>query len=187
LFYGAIGKAIISFLITQHFINPGIGTTTVVGNVFVYNRNTASLINRYQYENFDAVKAYPNDDNYLILLNDRLGKIRSKLIEISQDGTNTYSLSNIFTRPVSLDIQENGYFYVTDITGQYGTIYFRTFVADGSGNSTGQSGGPSGGGTGGGGNTGGPPGGTSGGNAGGSVIGGGGNTGGGGVVNPPGG
>ena len=167
--------------------NPGIGTTTVVGNVFVYNRNTASLINRYQYENFDAVKAYPNDDNYLILLNDRLGKIRSKLIEISQDGTNTYSLSNIFTRPVSLDIQENGYFYVTDITGQYGTIYFRTFVADGSGNSTGQSGGPSGGGTGGGGNTGGPPGGTSGGNAGGSVIGGGGNTGGGGVVNPPGG
>ena len=167
--------------------NPGIGTTTVVGNVFVYNRNTASLINRYQYENFDAVKAYPNDDNYLILLNDRLGKIRSKLIEISQDGTNTYSLSNIFTRPVSLDIQENGYFYVTDITGQYGTIYFRTFVADGSGNSTGQSGGPSGGGTGGGGNTGGPPGGTSGGNAGGSVIGGGGNTGGGGVVSPPGG
>ena len=127
----------------------------------------------------------------MILLNDRLGKIRSKLIEISQDGTNTYSLSNIFTRPFSLDIQENGYFYVTDITGQYGTIYFRTFVADGSGNSTGQSGGPSGGGTGGGGNTGGPPGGppggTSGGNAGGSVIGGGGNTGGGGVVNPPGG
>jgi hypothetical protein len=147
--------------------NPGIGTTTIIGNVFVYNRNTASLINNYQYENLDAVKAYPNDDNYLILLNDRLGRIRSKLIEISQDGTNTYSLSNVFTRPVSLAIEENGFFYVTDITGQYGNIYFRTFIGDGSGNSTGQSGGPSGGGFGG--NTGSPPGG----NAGGSLIGGG--------------
>ncbi len=145
--------------------NPGIGTTTIIGNVFVYNRNTASLINSYQYENLDAVKAYPNNDNYLVLLNDRIGRIRSKLIEISQDGTNTYSLSNIFTRPVSLDIQENGLFYVTDITGQYGNIYFRTFVGDGSGNSTGQSGGPSGGGSGG--NTGSPPGG----NAGGALIG----------------
>lgn len=160
--------------------NPGIGTTTFIGNVYVYNRNTASLINKYDYQNFDAVKAYPKDDNYLILINDRLGKIRSKLIEISQDGTNNYSLSNVFTRPVSLDIQENGYYYVTDITGQYGTIYFRTFVADGSGNSTGQSGGASGGGSSSGGNTGGPPGGTSGGNAGGGIIGGttGGNTGG---------
>lgn len=160
--------------------NPGIGTINFTGNVFVYNRNTASMINKYSYETFDAVKAYPEDDDYLILLNDRLGGVRSKLVKIGQDGTNNYSISNVFTRPVSLDIQENGNYYVTDVTGQYGTIYFRTFVQDGSGNSTGSSGGASGGGSDTGGSGGGP---TGGGNAGGSTIGGGtsgGNVGGGG-------
>ena len=151
---------------------PGISTENISGKLYVYNRNSASIINQYTYNNFDAVKAYPQDDNYLVLLNDRIGGIRSKLIRIAQDGTSNFTASNIFTRPVSLDIQENNQFYVTDITGQYGTIYFRTFVADGSGNSTGTSGLGSNTGSGGssqGGNTGG----TAGGNAGGNTIGGG--------------
>jgi hypothetical protein len=151
---------------------PGIATQNIVGSLYVYNRNSASIINQYKYTNFDAVKAYPQNDDYLVLLNDRIGGIRSKLIRMAQDGTTNFSASNIFTRPVSLDIQENDQFYVTDITGQYGTIYFRTFVADGSGNSTGTSGTGSNTGSGGssqGGNTGG----TSGGNAGGNTIGGG--------------
>jgi len=138
---------------------PGISTNNIVGKAIVYNRNSGSLVNQYEFANFDAVKAYSEDDSYLILLNDRLGGIRSKLIKIGQDGSNQYSLSNVFSRPVSLEIKENGYYYVTDLTGQYGSIFFRTFVADGSGNSTGS-------------NTRGSGGSTSGGNAGGNIIGG---------------
>ena len=108
------------------------------------------------------MKAYPDNDDFVILLNDRLKSIRSKLIKIGQDGTTKYSVTNTFSRPVSLELADNGNYYVTDLTGQYGTIFFRTFVQDGSGNSQGQTQGGS----------------TGGGNAGGGIIGGSGNTGG---------
>jgi hypothetical protein len=158
---------------------PGISTDNITGKAIIYNRNSGSLVNQYTFSNFDAVKAYSEDDGYLILLNDRLGGIRSKLVKVGQDGSNQYTLSNAFSRPVSLEIKENGYYYVTDLTGQYGTIFFRTFVADGSGNSTGSSssggGGSTGGGNAGGGIIGGTTGGTSGGSTGGgNIIGGGG-------------
>ena len=94
----------------------------------------------YLYKNYDAVKAYPSNNGYLILLYDRPGNgLRSKLIEIGQDGISNYSLTNTFTKPVSLNIQQNGDYYVTDTSGQYGTLFFRTFVSDGSGNTTGSS------------------------------------------------
>lgn len=132
---------------------PGIGSTNITGNVFIYNRNTASVINQFSFNNYDAVKALSDESSILVLLNDRIGKIKSKLLRLNQDGTVSYNLSNVFTRPVSLDIKENGYYYVTDITGQYGTIFNRTFVGDGSGSSSGSN--QSGGGTTGGGTTGG--------------------------------
>lgn len=135
---------------------PGLTTVNIVGNVYIYNRNTAGLLNQYRYAGYDAVKAYPENDDFLVLLNDRLKSIRSKLIKIGQDGTNKYSVTNTFSRPASLELADNGNYYVTDLTGQYGEIFFRTFVQDGSGNSAGQTAGGS----------------TGGGNAGGGIIGG---------------
>ena len=156
---------------------PSNGISTIVGNVYIYNRNSNTIINNYVYNNYDAVKAFPVNNSYLILLFDRPGNgLRSKLIRIGQDGTTNYALTNTFTKPVSLDIRENGKYYVTDTTGQYGTLYFRTFISDGGGNTTG-AGNTNGGGTGVGvGGLGG--GGTTGGGRGGGIGGGGGGIGG---------
>lgn len=116
---------------------PGIGTQNFTGEVVVYNRNYNSILSNYSFKDYDAVKSEPFEDDYLVLLNDRIGSIRSKLIKIKSDGTVSYSASNIFTRPVSLKIKEDDKYYVTDTTGQYGTIYFRSFVTDGNPNSSG--------------------------------------------------
>ncbi len=144
---------------------PGLTTTDIEGKVLIYNRNSASLINQFSYVGFDAVQAYPQDNDFVILLNDRLSSLRSKLLKIGQDGTTKYSVTNQFSRPVSLDVSEDDNYYVTDLTGQYGTIFFRTFVEDGAGTSSGQT-------TGSGGSA------TGGGNFGGQIPGGGGGTGG---------
>jgi len=125
---------------------PTNGITTIAGNVTIYNRNTNFIVNQYTYNGYDTVKALPVNNDYLVLLYDRQGNgLRSKLIKIGADGQNYYSLTNTFTRPVSLNIAENGNYYVTDTTGQIGTIFIRTFVDDGasSGVSAGSSSGSS--------------------------------------------
>lgn len=114
---------------------PTNGITTIVGRVSVYDRNKNIIINHFDYRGFDTVKALPDGEDYLILLHDRQASgLRSKLIKVSPDGRINYSLTNVFTRPVSLDIKENEQYYVTDTTGQIGTIFVREFVDDGGGN-----------------------------------------------------
>jgi len=154
---------------------PSAGISTIVGNLTIYNRNTNFIVNQFLYNGFDAVKSIPNNNDYLVLLYDRQGNgLRSKLIQIGADGAINYSLTNTFTKPVSLSVVENGNFYVTDTTGQIGTLFFRNFVADGA--STGVSAGSNGG-TGNGGSGNGASG-SSGGNFGGGVTGGSGGSGG---------
>ena len=111
---------------------PSNGITTIIGNLTVYNRNSGFIVNQFNYNGYDVVKSLPNNNNYLTLLYDRQGNgLRSKLIEISVDGQENYSLTNTFTKPISLNIVENGNYYVTDSTGQIGTLFFRQFVPDG--------------------------------------------------------
>ena len=105
------------------------------------------------------MKAQPEGEDFVVILNDRLKSIKSKLIKIGQDGATKYSVTNTFTRPVSLNIAENNFYYVTDLTGQYGKIFFRSFTQDGAGSSGGNSGGSGGTGGTGGGNAGGGTGG----------------------------
>jgi hypothetical protein len=117
---------------------PTNGISTIVGNVYIYNKNTGTIINQFSYPGFDAVKAIPQDNDFLILLYDRQANgLRSKLTRVGQDGKSNYNLTNVFTKPVSLDLKENNNYYVTDTTGKIGTIFDRQFVGDGSGNSTG--------------------------------------------------
>ena len=116
---------------------PGLGTQNIVGQVFVFNRNVGAVLNSYLFSGYDAVKAEPLDNDYVVLINDRIGFIRSKLVKIANDGRIAYSTSSALTRPVSLKIQEDGNYYVTDITGQYGNIYFRSFTPDGNAVSSG--------------------------------------------------
>lgn len=116
---------------------PTNGINTIIGNVYLFNRSNNSFLNQFSYNNLDTVKALPTPDNsFLILINDRISGLKSNLLKVAQDGAVNASYGNVFTQPVSLSIKENGNYYVSDTTGQIGTIYFRSFIADGSGNST---------------------------------------------------
>ena len=117
---------------------PSIGVTTIVGNVYVYNRNSGTISNQFSYKGFDTVKSLPIENDFLILLYDRQANgLRSKLIRVGQDGRTNYAINNLFIKPVSLRIGDEGDYYVTDTTGQIGTIFERQFIPDGSGNSNG--------------------------------------------------
>lgn len=112
--------------------HPSNGIATISGNVSVFNRNTNVITNQFVYNGYDTVKALPFDNQYLVLLYDRQGNgLRSKLIRVGIDGKTNYALTNVFSKPVSLDIAENSNYYVTDTTGQIGTIFIRQFIADG--------------------------------------------------------
>lgn len=113
-------------------------TTMASGKVYIYNRNKNLIVNRFEFNGFDTVKALPENNNYTILLYDRNANgLRSKLIKVSPDGKTNYSLTNVFTRPVSLEKKENESYYITDTTGKFGSIFIRQFILDGSGNSSG--------------------------------------------------
>jgi hypothetical protein len=125
---------------------PIVGFNTSPGYVYVYNRNLNTLINNFVFSS-SVVKTIPVNNEYLVLLYDwaTLG-LKSRVVKIQIDGTTDYSLTNIMTKPVSVNTQDNGFYYVTDTSGQLGVVFFRQFVGDGTGNGiTSTTGGTSGG------------------------------------------
>jgi len=186
---GGVGQPGNSLLIAQPSIDyttasPIIGYSTSPSFIYVYDRNKNFFINKLQFSS-TVVKAVPDANEYVALLYDWEGLgLRSKLIRVRPDSTTNFVVSNVLSKPVSLNLQLNGKYYVTDTTGQLGSVFFRKFIADGSGNTIGAANTGSGTGSSSGGNTSGNP--TGGSNFGGNSTGGklpasGGNSGGGGV------
>jgi hypothetical protein len=154
-----------SLLIAQPSIdystsNPSIGLSTSPSYIYVYNRNKNYFINKFEF-NSTVAKAIPDSNEYVAILYDWAGLgLRSKLVRIKPDSTTDFVLNNVLNKPVSLNSQLNGKYYVTDTTGQLGNIFFRKFISDGSGNTIGAA------------NTGGGSGNSSGGNTSGNPTGG---------------
>lgn len=151
-----------SLLIAQPSIdystsNPSIGLNTSPSYIYVYNRNKNYFINKFEF-NSTVAKAIPDSNEYVAILYDWAGLgLRSKLVRIKPDSTTDFVLNNVLNKPVSLNSQLNGKYYVTDTTGQLGNIFFRKFISDGSGNTIGVANTGSGSGNSSGGNTSGNP------------------------------
>jgi hypothetical protein len=151
-----------SLLIAQPSIdystsNPSIGLSTSPSYIYVYNRNKNYFINKFEF-NSTVAKAIPDSNEYVAILYDWAGLgLRSKLVRIKPDSTTDFVLNNVLNKPVSLNSQLNGKYYVTDTTGQLGNIFFRKFISDGSGNTIGAANTGSGSGNSSGGNTSGNP------------------------------
>jgi hypothetical protein len=105
--------------------------STIIGVLSIYKVSTNTILNSYTYSGFDVVQGIQKDSNYGIILYDRQASgLRSKLLEINQDGTPVSSVNNVFNKPVSLQVRENGLYYVTDNKGPLGAIFDRTFIGD---------------------------------------------------------
>jgi hypothetical protein len=118
--------------VPQNLLIGQVGSaSTLIGSVSIYNVTNQVISNSFVFNGFDVVKTLPYNNNYITILYDRLGNgIRSKLISLGQDGSINYTLTNFLNKPVSLSIKENGLFYVTDVQGQVGQLFFRTFPLD---------------------------------------------------------
>ena len=105
--------------------------STIIGNLSVYKVSTNTVLNNYVYSGFDVVQGIPDSNNYSLILYDRQGNgLRSKFLQISQDGSPINSVNNTFNKPVSVAIKENGLYYITDSQGPLGVIFDRTFIGD---------------------------------------------------------
>ena len=109
-----------------------VGTAnTLLGSISVYKASTNTVLNNYSYNGFDVVQGIPYNNNFSLVLYDRQGNgLRSKLLQIGQDGTPISSVNNVFNKPVSVTVKENGFYYVTDSQGPLGKIFDRTFIGD---------------------------------------------------------